>query len=99
VALAPGGVVETVDRDSIPIENQELFIRVLSLFNANIFGIDAIFKDGIDKSYKKQDCIFLEVNSRPYLKMHDYPRYGEAEDLSADYVKLSELQIDKQDIF
>jgi D-alanine-D-alanine ligase-like ATP-grasp enzyme len=99
VALAPGGVVEIVDKKTIPEENQELFTRVLSLFNANIFGIDAIFKDGIDKSYKEQDCIFLEVNSRPYLKMHDYPRYGKAEDLSKDYAKLSELQIDKQDIF
>lgn len=99
VALAPGGVVETVDKDSIPRENQELFIKVLSLFNANIFGIDAIFKDGIEKSYKEQECIFLEVNSRPYLKMHDFPRYGAVEELSADYEKLAALQVDKQDIF
>lgn len=99
VALAPGGVVETVDKNSLPKENQELFTRVLSLFNANIFGIDAIFKDGIDKSYKEQECIFLEVNSRPYLKMHDFPRYGGVEDLSVDYAKLAKLQIDKKDIF
>ena len=99
VALAPGGVVEIVDKNLLPPENQELFTRVLSLFDANILGIDAIFKEGIEKSYKEQECIFLEVNSRPYLKMHDVPRYGEREDLSADYDKLSKLQIDKQDIF
>ncbi|BHH84571.1 cyanophycin synthetase [Desulforhopalus sp. 52FAK] len=99
VALAPGGVVEIVDKNSLPPENVALFTKVLSLFNANIFGIDAIFDEGIDKSYKEQKCIFLEVNSRPYLKMHDVPRYGEKEDLSADYERLSQLQIDQKDIF
>jgi len=99
VALAPGGIVEIVDKNSLPPENVELFTKVLTLFDANIFGIDAIFEEGIEKSYKDQQCIFLEVNSRPYLKMHDYPRYGDAEDLSGSYQKLSELQIDQQDIF
>jgi D-alanine-D-alanine ligase-like ATP-grasp enzyme len=99
VALAPGGVVEIVDKNSLPPENVELFTKVLTLFKANIFGVDAIFEEGIEKSYKDQKCIFLEVNSRPYLKMHDYPRYGQVEDLSADYEKLSQLQIDQQDIF
>jgi len=99
VALAPGGVVEIIDKNSLPAENAELFTRVLSMFGANIFGIDAIFEEGIDKSYKEQKCIFLEVNSRPYLKMHDYPRFGQAEDLSADYENLANLQVDEKDIF
>lgn len=99
IALAPGGVVETVDRKAIPIENQELFLRLLETFGANILGIDAIFKDGIEKSYLDQDVIFLEVNSRPYLKMHDFPRYGKAEDLSSYYSRLDKLQVEQQDVF
>ncbi len=99
VALAPGGVVEIVDKSTIPIENQELFIQLLRVFKANILGIDAIFKEGIEKSYKDQKTIFLEINSRPYLKMHDFPRYGEAEDLSSYYNNLESLDIDEQDVF
>jgi len=99
VALAPGGVVEIVDKKRIPLENQELFLQLLKEFNANILGIDAIFKEGIEKSHKVQDVIFLEVNSRPYLKMHDFPRYGGADDLSSYYNNLEKLAIDDQDVF
>lgn len=99
VALAPGGVVEIVDKKTIAPENTELFIKTLSVFKANILGIDAIFTEGIEVPYKKQKTIFLEVNSRPYLKMHDYPRFGAAEDLSGYYKELEKLQIDQQDVF
>ncbi len=99
VALAPGGVVEIVDKKSLPPENRELFQKVLSLFKANILGIDAIFERGIEESYRSQKTIFLEVNSRPYLKMHDFPRFGQAEDLSSYYAKLANLEIDERDIF
>ncbi|MGB3209745.1 MAG: hypothetical protein WBB19_03475 [Desulforhopalus sp.] len=99
IALAPGGVVEIIDKTSLPPENRELFLKVLSLFQANILGIDAIFERGVDKSYRAQNAIFLEVNSRPYLKMHDFPRFGNAEDLSAYYAKLARLEVGEQDIF
>lgn len=99
VALAPGGVVETVDKRSMHPENRAMFERVLSLFGANILGIDAIFEKGIETSYREQECILLEVNSRPYLKMHDFPRYGEKEDLSSYYEKLNRLIIDEADLF
>lgn len=99
VALAPGGVVEIVDKTAIPEENKELFLRLLKVFDANILGIDAIFEKGIEKSYRDQDAIFLEVNSRPYLKMHDFPRFGVAEDLSDYYKKLVKLDIDHQDVY
>jgi glutathione synthase/RimK-type ligase-like ATP-grasp enzyme len=32
-------------------------------------------ESGIDIDFDKQKTIFLEVNSRPFLKMHEYPRY------------------------
>ncbi len=99
VALAPGGVVEIIDRSTIPAENRALFQQVVKMFGANVFGIDVIFEKGIETSYQDQKCIFIEVNSRPYMKMHFFPRYGEAEDLSADLAELEKLEIQDKDIF
>lgn len=99
VALAPGGIVEVVDKKTLPPENKALFLDLLDHFQANILGIDAIFEDGIEQSYRQQNSILLEVNSRPYLQMHDFPRFGEREDLSEYYRRLDILDIDQQDIF
>lgn len=99
VALSPGGVVEIIDQSTIPPENSELFKNVVKMFGANVLGIDVIFEKGIEVSYKEQKCIFIEVNSRPYMKMHQYPRYGDAEDLSASLKKLDSLDISDKDIF
>jgi D-alanine-D-alanine ligase-like ATP-grasp enzyme len=99
VALAPGGIIETLDKESMHPENRELFLKLLPVFNANVLGIDAIFEKGIEHSYKEQKAIFLEVNSRPYMKMHDYPRYGEKQDLSSYYQELEKLDIKQVDIF
>ncbi len=99
VALAPGGVVEIIAKESMHPENREMFQQILGMFGANILGIDAIFEEGIEKDYREQKCILLEVNSRPYLKMHDVPRYGEKEDLSKYYERLNSLKIAEADIF
>lgn len=99
ISLAPGGTVRTIDKNTIPEVNKQLFLDVLDMFDANILGIDVIFEKGIEHSYKEQKCIFLEVNSRPYLKMHDYPRYGEKEDLSPYFAKLNQLDISNADTF
>ncbi len=99
VALAPGGVVETIDQITIPDDNRELFQRVVKMFDANVFGIDVIFEKGIETSYQEQKCIFIEVNSRPYMKMHYFPRYGDVEDFSADLAELEQLEIKDKDIF
>lgn len=99
ISLAPGGVVEIIDKANVHPDNTELFCKLLSIFNANILGIDAIFETGIEFSHKQQQVIFLEVNSRPYLRMHDYPRYGEKEDLQPYYAALDSLNIEERDIF
>lgn len=93
VALAPGGIVRTIDQSSLHADNIALFLKTIDLFKANILGIDVIFEDSIEQSYKQQKCILLEVNSRPYLKMHDYPRYGEKQNLDAYYEELDKLDI------
>jgi D-alanine-D-alanine ligase-like ATP-grasp enzyme len=99
ISLAPGGVVEVIDKARLPQENVDLFKKVLNLFDANILGIDVILEKGIEFDYREQKCIFLEVNSRPYLKMHAYPRYGEAEDLSAYFEELDSIEIKQSDTF
>ena len=99
ISLAPGGVIETLDKDSIHEQNRALFLKILPFFNANILGIDAIFEKGINIPYKDQRVIFLEVNSRPYLKMHDYPRYGEKQDLHHFYDVLNTLEIQQKDLY
>jgi len=99
ISLAPGGVVEVINKQLLPDENVDLFKNVLNIFDANILGIDVILEKGIEFDYREQKCIFLEVNSRPYLKMHAYPRYGEAEDLSAYFEELDSLDIKQSDTF
>jgi len=99
ISLAPGGVVEIIDKNSISPDNRELFEGILDLFDAHILGVDAIFEKGIEQSYRQQKAILLEVNSRPYLKMHDVPRYGQAEDLKPYYDRLNSMAVAQQDIY
>ncbi|MBT4286120.1 MAG: cyanophycin synthetase [Deltaproteobacteria bacterium] len=99
IALAPGGVVETLDKNSMAPENRELFLNLQKKLDANILGIDAIFEKGIETSHDKQKTIFLEINSRPYLKMHDYPRFGIKQDLQPYYQKLNQIELIDSGIF
>jgi D-alanine-D-alanine ligase-like ATP-grasp enzyme len=99
VALKPGGIVEIIDKSTIPEANLKVLDDILNYFEANILGIDIICEQGMDVDFDKQKCIFLELNSRPYLKMHDNPRYGEKEDLSSFYQHLKSLHISDTDTF
>ncbi|WP_257280190.1 cyanophycin synthetase [Endozoicomonas sp. ONNA1] len=99
IALAPGGVIETIPVNSVAKENIRLMEKVLNTFDANILGIDIIMEKGIEHSHEDQKCILLEVNSRPYVKMHDYPRYGEKEDISGVFEELDKLHVAQADIF
>jgi len=96
IALKLGSTVEIIDKSTLTEKNQELLQRILNHLDANILGIDVIAEEPLSIDFEKQNCIFLELNSRPYLKMHDVPRYGEKEDLSAYYKKLDELEIENQ---
>jgi len=93
VALAPGGIVETIDQNTVPDINKDLFCKVVKQFDANLFGIDVILENGIEQDYNTQKCIFLEVNSRPYTRMHEKPRYGQVDDLQTFYDKMDSMAI------
>ncbi|MFK7892141.1 MAG: hypothetical protein AB8B63_15095, partial [Granulosicoccus sp.] len=99
VALAPGGIVEIIDQSTIPASNTELFLKVVKAFDAKLFGIDVIFEKGIETDFHEQECIFLEVNSRPYTRMHSFPRYGEAENLDDFYREMDALVVADSDTF
>lgn len=99
VALAPGGIVETIDQNTIPDSNKALFMNVVKQFDANLFGIDVILENGIEQDYDSQKCIFLEVNSRPYTRMHEKPRFGELDDLDAFYAKMDSMAIPDTETF
>jgi len=99
IALAPGGVVETIDQNTIPAANRALFLSIVKAFDASLFGIDVIFEKGIDTDYRQQACIFLEVNSRPYTRMHTVPRYGKVDDLDSFYSEMEALTVTDTDTF
>jgi len=99
VALAPGGAIESIDETTVPEENRKLFMQVVNMFGANVLGIDVIFEKGIEIPFTEQKCIFIEVNSRPYIKMHYYPRYGAKQDFEKALKELENLEIDDKDIF
>lgn len=99
VALAPGGIVEAINSTDVHPDNKEMLQRVVTVFGANVLGIDVIFEHGIEQSYKTQRCILLEVNSRPYMKMHDVPRYGDKHDLRDFYAQMDSLEIADADTF
>lgn len=99
VALAPGGIVETIDQSTVPAINKALFCDVVKQFDASLFGIDVILEHGIDQDYTKQKCIFLEVNSRPYTRMHEKPRYGDVDDLQPFYDHMDGLAVSDTNTF
>ena len=99
VALAPGGIVQTIDLDRLPEVNRRLFLDVVKAFDAALFGIDVIFENGIEHDYRKQKCILLEVNSRPYTRMHSAPRYGRVPELDGFYARMDALHVADTDTF
>jgi len=99
IALAPGGIVETIDKNSVSDKNKDLFFKILESFDANIFGIDVIFEKGIDINFDVQKCIFLELNSRPFLEMHKFPRFGARPNLNGYFARLDNIQLSDSGVF
>ena len=99
VSLAPWGILETINISKITKKNKEIFLKILDSFDSNIFWIDVIMEKGISIDYDKQKCIFLEVNSRPYLKMHEFPRYWKVPNMNKIYANLERLEIKDRWIF
>ncbi len=93
ISLKLGSSVEVIDKKILTKQNRQDLKKILNFFDANILGIDVICKQGIEIDFNAQVCIFLELNSRPFLAMHNKPRYGKSEDLSIFYHQLDKIQI------
>ena len=93
IALKLGASVEVLDKRVLNQNNSKKLKQILDFFDANILGIDVICQQGLEIDFEAQNCIFLELNARPFLKMHDKPRYGKAEELSHFYQQLDALHI------
>lgn len=59
-------------------KNQDMFIQVAHVLQSDLIGIDFICSD-IGKPYDEQETAILEVNSLPYIDMHQYPSHGNSE--------------------
>lgn len=99
ISLSQGSIVEIIDRQMLTQANKTMMLAILDYFDANILGIDVICEQGLEVDFTQQKTIFLEVNSRPFLAMHDVPRYGEKEDLSSYIEQLEHCQAAQKDIF
>ena len=61
--------------DKIHPSNKKMFTDVAELVDDNLIGIDFICKD-ISVSYEAQESAILELNSLPYIDMHENPSSG-----------------------
>ena len=94
------GFASGIERIVLILQHQKCEIPdVGKHFDASIFGIDVIFEKGIEYGFRNQKCIFLELNSRPYLKMHHFPRFGPRQNLNIYYKKLDQLKVADSGVF
>jgi D-alanine-D-alanine ligase-like ATP-grasp enzyme len=62
-------------------KNKELFLKLSKVLDTNLAGIDFICQD-ISKPYYEQNSAVLEVNSLPYLDMHQIPSEGKGDEVA-----------------
>lgn len=99
ISLKLGGVIEAIPKSQLSENNHQTLLSILEYFGANILGIDLICQQDLSVDFDQQNCIFLEVNSRPFLQMHALPRLGKKEDLSTYYRQLDQYQTTAQTTF
>lgn len=64
-------------------DNLALFRKVAEVMGMDLAGIDFLCAD-VTQSWRAQSCAVLEVNSMPYLDMHQYPSEGKPEDVAKE---------------
>jgi len=63
-------------------DNKELFVRAAKIIGDPIVGFDFIIPD-IAKSWKEQECGFIEANSLPFVNLHHNPLLGQPRNVAA----------------
>lgn len=62
----------------VHLKNRELFLRISEILDSELIGVDFICSE-IEAPHDEQESAVIEVNSLPYLDMHQYPSHGEPE--------------------
>ena len=84
--VAIGGLHRDIT-DSVHPDNQEMAIRATRAIGLNVAGIDFVTED-ISRSYQDGGGGIIEVNARPGLCMHTWPRYGKSRPVAAAVLEL-----------
>jgi cyanophycin synthetase len=84
--VAIGGLHRDVT-DSVHPDNREMAIRATRAIGLNVAGVDFVTED-ISRSYKDVGGGIIEVNARPGLCMHTFPRFGEPRPVAAAVLEL-----------
>lgn len=84
--VAIGGLHTDVT-DSVHRDNQEMAIRASEAIGLDVAGIDFVTED-VGCSYKDVGGAIIEVNARPGLCMHTWPRFGKSRPVAAAVLDL-----------
>lgn len=84
--VSTGGIPIDVT-DLVHPDNQDMALRSAAGVGLNIAGVDFITRD-ISKSYREVGGAIIEVNARPGLDIHIWPKIGVSRDITADILKL-----------
>ncbi len=84
--VAIGGIHSDVT-ESVHPDNRDLAIRASEGIGLDVAGIDFVTED-ISRSYREVGGSIIEVNSRPGLCMHAYPRHGQSRDVAGAVLDL-----------
>jgi cyanophycin synthetase len=84
--VSQGGFAADVT-DEVHPDNREMAIRAARAIGLDIAGIDFMTTD-ISRSFKESGGGIIEVNARPGLDLHTWPRYGKQRDVGGMLIDL-----------
>ncbi|MEJ2692302.1 MAG: ATP-grasp domain-containing protein [Candidatus Thiodiazotropha sp.] len=73
--------------DLIHPDNRDMALRAAAGVGLNIAGIDFITRD-ISKSYRELGGAIVEINARPGIDIHIWPKVGTPRDITSDILRL-----------
>ena len=82
--VSQGGFAANVT-DEVHPDNREMAIRATRALGLDIAGIDFMTTD-ISRSFKESGGGIIEVNARPGLDLHTWPRYGKQRDVGGTFI-------------
>jgi cyanophycin synthetase len=84
--VAIGGIHSDVT-DCVHADNREMAVRATQAIGLDVAGVDFVTED-ISRSYKDVGGGIIEVNARPGLCMHTWPRHGTSRPVAAAVLDL-----------